>query len=455
MKIRFVLIIFGFAASLLSGFAQAEPAQEFVLKNGMKVIVREDHRAPTAVHMIWYRVGSMDETNGTTGIAHLLEHMMFKGTKKVPQGEFSRRVAAMGGRENAFTSKDYTAYYQQIPGNRIEDVMKLEADRMANLALGKESFRQEARVVMEERRWRTEDRAAALLSEALHAAAFTAHPYGRPVIGWMSDLQSMRVEDARAWHDRWYAPNNATMVVTGDVDAKRVQALAEKHFGGIKPKKLIVTRPQDEPEQRGMRRVLVKAPADNPHVALAFKVPALCDVEKDGDVYALDVLAAVLDGYDNARLAARLVRTDRVANDVGADYSGLSRGPALFTLEGTPAKGVDTLELEKLLRAEVERIAREGVSEEELKRVKAQLVASQIYKRDSLFGQAMEIGMMEMKGVGHRRIDYMIERLKAVSPQQVQAVAQKYFGDDGLTVATLVPLPIADKKPSPPAGVSH
>jgi zinc protease len=444
-----------FAALLMPRIASAEPAQEFQLANGMKVIVKEDHRAPTAVHMIWYRVGSMDEVNGLTGIAHVLEHMMFKGTKKHKPGEFSRLVAGAGGKDNAFTDKDYTAYYQQIPQSRLDDMMALEADRMANLVLGKEEFAKEIRVVMEERRWRTEDKAEALLDESLHAAAFVANPHGRPVVGWMSDLQSMRVEDARDWHDRWYAPNNATMVVTGDVDAKQVRALAEKHFGRIKAKKLTLTRPQEEPRQRGMRRVLVKAPADNPHVVLAFKVPPLRDVEKDDDVFALDVLAAVLDGYDNARLTARLVRTDKLANDVSADYSVLSRGPVLFTLEGTPALGVSTLELEKLLRAEVDRIAKEGVSETELNRVKTQLVASQIYKRDSLFGQAMEIGMMEMTGIGHRQIDRLIERLKAVTADQVKSVAQRYFSDDALTIATLVPLPIAETQAPAPSGLRH
>ena len=455
MKFQNIVLGLMLAAAMIPGLSQAGPAQEFVLKNGMKVIVKEDHRAPTAVHMIWYKVGSIDEVNGNTGVAHVLEHMMFKGTKKHKPGEFSRIVAASGGRDNAFTSKDYTAYYQQIPKSRLKDMMALESDRMANLILDEKEFSKEIRVVMEERRWRTDDKAAALLDESLNATAFMAHPYRRPVIGWMSDLQNMRVQDARAWHDQWYAPNNATMVVTGDVDAKRVRALAEKYFGGIKPKKLSVTRPQDEPEQRGIKRVLVKAPADNPVVVLAFKVPSLRNIEKDDDVFALDVLAAVLDGYDNARLTAKLVRTEKKANDVSADYSPLARGPSLFVLEGSPVLGVGTMELEKMLRAEVDRIAKEGVSEAELNRVKTQLVASQVYKRDSLFGQAMEIGVMEMSSIGHKQIDRMIEKLKAVTPGQVRAVAQKYFGDDSLTIATLVPLPVSEKKEPVPSGMRH
>jgi zinc protease len=451
MKFRIALLL----ALSLPAFAQAENAQEFMLKNGMKIVVKEDHRAPTVAHMVWYRIGATDEVNGTTGVAHALEHMMFKGTKTLKPGEFSKQVAALGGRENAFTNKDYTAYYQQIEKSKLEKVMALEADRMANLVFDKDEFSREIRVVMEERRWRTDDQPIPLVYEALNATAFNAHPYHHPVVGWMSDLLNMTVQDAKAWYDRYYAPNNATMVVTGDVDAKRVRALAEKYFGGIPRKNLPVTKPQDEPPQHGIRRLTVKAPAENPYVVLAFKAPTLRDVEKDTDSHALDVLAAVLDGYDNARLTAKLVRTDRVANSVGAGYSNVARGPVLFLLDGTPANGTTTEQLEKLLRAEVERIAREGVSEQELKRVKAQLIAGQIYKRDSIFGQAMEIGVMEMSGLSHKDIDRIIEKVSAVTAEQVQAVAQKYFGDDALTVATLVPLPLSEKAPAPPKGLRH
>jgi zinc protease len=454
MKFSIKALLWLWALSFVPLAAQAEPAQEFMLKNGMKVIVKEDHRAPTAAHMIWYKIGSIDEQNGTTGVAHVLEHLMFKATGKLKSGDFSRRVAALGGRENAFTSKDYTAYFQQIEKSRLEKVMELEADRMANLRFNQDEFAKEIRVVMEERRWRTDDQPTGLLYESLNATAFAAHPYHHPIIGWMSDLQHMTLQDTKIWYERWYAPNNATMVVSGDVDATQVHALAEKHFGKIPAKRLPARKPQDEPQQRGVRRVSVKAPAENPYVALAFKVPTLRDVEKDQDVYALEVLAAVLDGYDNARLNAKLVRTDRVANSVGAGYTSIARGPVLFLLDGTPVRGTTTEQLEQLLRAEVERVAKEGVSEAELQRVKTQLIAGQIYKRDSVFGQAMEIGVIEMTGISHTNIDRIIEKLKTVTAQQVQEVAQKYFGDDALTVATLIPLPLSEKK-APPAGLRH
>jgi zinc protease len=425
-----------------------------MLKNGMKVIVKEDHRAPTVAHMVWYRAGSIDEQNGTTGLAHVLEHMMFKGTKTLKPGEFSERVAALGGRENAFTSKDYTAYFQQVEKTRLEKVMALEADRMANLVFSKKEFAQEIRVVMEERRLRTEDQPIPLLYEALYATAYFSHPYHHPIVGWMSDLQNMTVEDSKAWYGRWYAPNNATMVVAGDVEPQQVCSLARKYFGPIPRKAVHETRPQEEAPQRGVRRVVVKAPAENSYIALAFKTPTLRNVETDAEVYALEVLAAVLDGYDNARLNARLVRTEHVANSAGASYSNISRGPSLFVVDGVPANGTSTEQLEKMLRAEIARVAAEGVTEEELKRVKNNLIAEQIYKRDSVFGQAMEIGMMEMSGLSHTQIDRIIEKLGTVTAAQVKAVAGKYFGDDGLTVATLVPLPLSEKK-TPSVPLAH
>lgn len=446
MKIRKMLFGLIFVLFWVQNGIHAEPAQEFVLKNGLKVIVKEDHRAPVVSHMVWYRVGSMDETNGTTGVAHVLEHMMFKGTKKYPDGSLSKTVAALGGKDNAFTNTDYTAYYQQIPKANLEKMMELEADRMQNLQFKDADFQKEIKVVMEERRWRTDDQPGAQVDEAMRAAAFNAHPYHWPVVGWMNDLQNMTVNDARNWYEKWYAPNNATMVVVGDVKTAEVKRLAEKHFGRIKPKKLAQTKPQVEPVQKGVRRVAVKAPSENPAVSLAYKVPVLQDVEKDNDVYALDVLATVLDGYDNARLSSSLVRKDQVAIAVGADYSAIGRGPALFVIEGTPAKGVSVDELEKRLKQQIANIAENGISKEELQRVKMQLISSQIYKRDSMFGQAMEIGVFEMSGIGQKQIDRIIEKLKEVTPEQVQAVARKYFSDDSLTVATLVPVALPEKK---------
>ncbi len=429
---------------------------ETMLPNGLKVIVKEDRRAPTVAHMVWYRAGSMDEFNGTTGVAHVLEHMMFKGTKTLKVGEFSRRVAAAGGRENAFTGKDYTAYFQQVHKSRLELVMKLEADRMANLQLTDAEFAKEIKVIMEERRLRTDDQPRALVYEHLLATAFKAHPYHIPTIGWMRDLETMKGQDARDWYQRWYAPNNATLIVSGDVKFAEVVALARKYYGPHKMKKLPERKAQDEPVQLGIRRIVVKAPAELPYVVMGFRTPRLVDIDKDVEPFALEVLAGVLDGHDGARLTTSLIRASRVAVEAGAGFEAMSRGPALFTLEGTPADGKTVAEVEAALRAEVQKIAEQGISEAELKRVKAQVVAQQVYKRDSLFGQAMEIATLEMSGFSQKNLDRLLDKVKAVTAAEVQAVAKKYFGDDQLTVATLFPLPLDSKKPAEaPKGLRH
>jgi zinc protease len=253
------------------------------LANGLRIIVKEDRRAPTVAHMVWYRAGSMDETNGSTGVAHVLEHLMFKGTPSAGPGEFNRRVAAAGGRDNAFTSRDYTAYFQQVPKEKLSEMMHLEADRMRHLTLDPAEFAQEVRVVMEERRLRTDDQPQSLLFEQLNAVAFQVHPYRVPVIGWMNDLENMTVSDARAWYEQWYTPNNAYVVVVGDVDHQKVFELAEEHYGALPARVLPLRKPQEEPVQVGTRRLTVKAPADLPVVLMAYKVPVIRNVDQDSD----------------------------------------------------------------------------------------------------------------------------------------------------------------------------
>src|SRR4030095_8975609 len=248
--------------------------------NGMRLLVKTDRRAPVAVVMVWYRAGSMDEVNGSTGVAHVLEHMMFKGTKEMAPGEFSRTIARAGGRENAFTTKDSTVYHEQLHKSQLLLALRLEADRMANLLLSEEQFAREIKVVMEERRLRTEDQPKASLYETFMATAFEVHPYRTPVVGWMTDLESMRVEDARDWHRRWYAPNNATLVVVGDVSAAEVFAEAERQFGAIAARPLPPRKPQTEPTQRGIRRLNVKISADQPYLVMGWHAPSLRDVHQ-------------------------------------------------------------------------------------------------------------------------------------------------------------------------------
>ncbi|MBA3023960.1 MAG: insulinase family protein [Gammaproteobacteria bacterium] len=438
---------YAFCLGLLIAIGAQAEVFEQTLSNGLKVIVKEDRRAPVVVQQIWYRAGSMDEMTGVTGVAHVLEHMMFKGTKEVPVGEFSRRIAAAGGRENAFTSYDYTAYFQQLHKSQLELAMKLEADRMHNLRLSDEEFAKEIRVVMEERRWRTDDDARALLDERLMATAYQEHPYRNPIVGWMNDLKNMTADDARLWYQTWYAPNNATLVIAGDVDAKQVFALARKYYGRIHVGKLPLRKPYEEPAQLGIKRIVVKAPAELPHLVMAWHAPTLRDVDKDWQPYALSVLAGVLDGNDSARLNKSLVRERQVATSIGAGYANTSRGPTMFSLEATPAAGTSVEALEVAIREQLQMIVRDGVSEEELRRVRAQVTAAEVYKLDSLFYQAMQIGQIESIGLSQHDLPVILKKLQAVTAAQVQAVARDILRDDQLTVAVLDPQPLAAEKP--------
>ncbi|MCB1933427.1 MAG: insulinase family protein [Candidatus Accumulibacter sp.] len=441
MPMRQVRLIALLLALITSLPALAETFEK-QLPNGLRIIVREDRRAPTVAHMVWYRAGSMDETSGRTGIAHVLEHMMFKGTPGAGPGEFSRRVAAAGGRDNAFTSRDYTAYFQQVPKQKLAEMMQLEADRMRHLTLDPREFAQEVRVVMEERRLRTEDQPRSLLFEQLTATAFQAHPYRVPVIGWMNDLENLAPEDARNWYDSWYAPNNAHVVVVGDVDHQQAFALAEEHYGPLQARRLPARKPQQEPPQVGVRRLTVKAPAELPVVMMAYKVPVIRDVEQDIDPFALQMLAAVLAGHDAARFSKHLVRAQRLAVEADASYDPTARGPGIFYLHGSPSVGKTRAELEAGLRAEIDTVQQHGVAVDELARAKAQLIAGQIYKLDSMFAQAMEIGQLEAVGISHTQNQRLIEKLQEVTVGQVQAVASKYFRDERLTVAELDPQPL-------------
>ncbi len=443
MRFNLLRITFLFLLLIQLSWATAKDqsdTHEFQLSNGLKLIIREDHRSPTVAHMVWYRAGSMDEVNGKTGVAHVLEHMMFKGTDKVKAGEFSRLVAAVGGRENAFTSRDYTAYFQQVEKSKLDEVIKLEADRMSNLNFDDAEFLKEIQVVMEERRLRTEDNPSSLLNESLMATAYMSSPYRHPVVGWMNDLQNMTAADAREWYRSWYKPNNATILIAGDVDAKQVLATIEKYYGAVSAQVLPVRKPQIEPQQKGIKQVQVKAPADSAQLAMAWKVPRLEPGKLDDpEPYALELLTAVLDGYDNARLNRTLVKQEKVVNDVGVGYDMVSRGPELFQINATMAKGKSVAQAQASIRKAIDEIKQKGVLESELKRIKVRILSEQIYKRDSIFGQAMEIGSTEMAGFSWKDIDYMLEKMQTITPEQVQAVTKRYLVDEGLTIAVLDP----------------
>jgi zinc protease len=425
----------------------AAQVSEYELANGLKVVVKEDRRAPVVVTQVWYKVGSSYEPDGITGISHVLEHMMFKGTEEVGPGEFSRTISALGGSENAFTSRDYTAYFETLASEHLETALRLEADRMRNLVLDADEFARELMVVKEERRLRTEDSPSGQLFEQFSAVAWRTSPYRNPVIGWMNDIKHLTVDDLAAWYERWYAPNNATLVVVGDVDPEQVRALAERYFGPFERVEIPPQKPVVEPPQRGETRIEVRVPARQPYLLMGFKAPVVGQAGEEWEPYALYVLSSVLDGGNSARLSRDLVRGSGVAASAGASYSPYSRFSGMFLLDGTPTDDHSVAEVESALRAEVERLRTELVEPEELERIVTQAVASKVFEADSLFAQAMEIGVLETIGLDWRLIKTEIDAIRAVTPEQVRSVAERYLVDDNLTVATLVPLPMGDEAP--------
>jgi len=424
------------------------PVHEYKLDNGLKVLVKQDKRAPIAVVQLWYKVGSSYEHNGSTGLSHVVEHMMFKGTQKHPTGEFNRIIAENGAEDNAFTGQDYTAYYQIIAADRLEVAFELESDRVRNLTLPPAEFKKELQVVKEERRWRTEDKPTALTYEQFAAVAFLSSPYHNPVIGWMADLDAMKIEDLQAWYKRWYAPNNATLVVVGDVEPDKVYELAKKYYGPLQPTEAIEPpKPQTEVVQKGLRTLKVKAPAELPYLMMGYKVPGLINAKEKYEPYALDVLASILDGGNSSRLAKELIRGKEIASEASAGYSGDGRLADLFILSGMPTKGEKLETVKAALLEQVAKLQTEVVSADELARVKAQVIAGEIYQRDSQRHQATLLGSMETVGLGYKLADEYVDNILAVTPEQIQAVAKKYLVEDGLTIAELDPQPIDPNKP--------
>jgi zinc protease len=432
------------------------PVYEKVLGNGLKILVKSDHRSPVVVSQIWYKVGSSYEPNGITGISHMLEHMMFKGTKSYPAGEFSKIIAENGGNENAFTSQDYTAYFQTLEKSRLEISFKLEADRMQNLHLLSSELVKELEVVTEERRMRTDDKPRAKTYERFMAMAFSNSPYKNPVIGWPADIAAYQVSDLEKWYQRWYVPNNATLVVVGDIEPQAVFALAERYFGQIKARAIQPSKPQTEIEQQGVRKITLKLPAKLPYLIMGYKVPVLNTLEDDSEAYALEVLASILDGGNSARLSKNLVRGQQIAVSASASYSLGSRLADLFTFSATPVEGTTVETLETALKAEIHQLQNELVSNEELQRIKAQVLASAVYEQDSNFYQAMLLGIMETVGIGWQAVDHFVENINKITAEQVRAVAIKYLVEAKLSIAYLDPQPMTKpSKPSTFTGARH
>ena len=422
---------------------------EAKLDNGLKILVQEDHRAPVVVSQVWYKVGASSEYAGVTGVSHMLEHMMFKGTARHPGGEFSRIVAANGGRENAFTSQDYTTYFQMLERSRLSVSLELEADRMRNLRFSESEYEKEHAVVLEERRLRTDDQPHAKLQEHFDAVAYTNSPYRNPVIGWPDDITHLSLDNVRKWYQLWYAPNNATLVVVGDVRPDDVIREAKKHFGPLKPSVLPPQRHEDEVEQLGQRRMTVRVPAKLPHLLMGYKVPSLKTIKDEKESYALEVAAGILDGGNSARFSKNLVRGQQIAASTGVGYDLYARLDTLFMMEATPVQGQGIEALESALLGQVKKLQDELVSDDELNRVKAQVLANHVYQLDSAFYQAMQLGTAETVGLGWKKIGEYEAKVNLVTAEDIRSVVRKYLVDDHLTVARLDPLPLPEGAPDP------
>ncbi|MCL4456609.1 MAG: insulinase family protein [Nitrospirae bacterium] len=422
-------------------FAADASVKEYTLKNGINVLIIEDHKAPLATFQIWYRVGSRDEPAGKTGISHLLEHMMFKGTHKYSSKEFSGIIKRNGGSDNAFTTKDYTMYFQTLSSDRIGISIELEADRMANLLLDPKEVASEKNVVMEERRMRYEDDPQNLLYEEVIAAAFKAHPYQWPVIGWMSDIESIGREDLFKHYKTYYSPDNALIIISGDVNPDNVVAGVRKHFEGIpNAMKNSTDKKTSEPEQKGERRIYLKKEAELPYVLMAYHTPSF----PHDDSFALEVLSAILSGGKSSILYRNIVREKQIALNAFADYNALQRDPFLFVLGATTAPQKNIGDLEKALYEEIEKIKEAPPPEKEVQKAKNQIEASFVFAQDSSYSRALYTGMFAMLG-DWRLMDRYLEGIRKVMPEDVQAAARKYLTDDNKTVGILVPVKMGEK----------
>ncbi len=443
MPMRTIVAILLAAALGLLTAATAHPSSpavhEYELDNGMRVLVRPDHRAEVVVSQLWFPVGSSHERPSLTGISHALEHMMFKGTEERETGEFSRTITREGGRLNAFTGRDFTAYHEQLRADRLQVALELEADRLANIIFDDEEFANEMEVIREERRQVVDNSPVRVAHERFHALAWQTHPYRHPILGWPSDLDHMTVDDIRHWHEQWYGVNNAILVVVGAVEPDAVHALAVEHFGPLEPREAPSVRELREIEPLGERRGVVHQPRATPYLVMGWQVPSRASAEDPAQSYALSLLARILDGGRSARLAERVIRGTDIAASAGASYNAINRLDTLFYLDGRPAPDADLDALEEVLRQEIRRIVDEGVSREELDRARVQARADQVYRLDSLFAQGMEIGLLETTGIGWQAMDEFEEALDRVTPEDVQAVAEEYLRDDRITVVHLLP----------------
>lgn len=430
--------LLAFLAVLCSwNIARANEPHEYLLSNGMKVLLVEVPKAPVATVQVWYKVGSRNEVMGRAGLSHMLEHMMFKGTAKYPKGTFSRIIRKNGGVDNAFTSQDFTAYFENLAADRVELALEMEADRMQGLILDNSEFQTERDVVKEERRMRNEDDPQGALVEVLFAQAFLSHPYHWPIIGWFADLDAMSLDDLQRHYDTYYSPNNATLIVVGDIKTDVLLPTIKQLFEPIPKGPTPKTTLAAEPEQRGERRFLLKREAQVPFVMMGFRVPNYAN----DDSYALDILDSILSHGKSSRLYQSLVYEQKNSLAVGADYGLMQTDPGLFYLYSLVNPSAKPEVVEESLQREINRMQNEPPSELELQRAKNQIEAAHVFEQDSNFRRAMLLGEMESIGAGWRRADQFLERIRSVTAKDVQRVAKQYLTQDNRTLGILLPQP--------------
>jgi zinc protease len=424
---RYIAVL---ALALLTFPAQAKTfnAEQFTLDNGMQVVVIPNHRAPVVTHMLWFKVGAADELPGRSGMAHYLEHLLFKGTEKQAPGEFSKTVKTLGGNENAFTSQDYTAYYESIAVANLPKIMEMEADRVQNLKVPNEHYQSEKSVVLEERRQRTDNEPRAIFGEQINSTLYINHPYANPVVGWMSEIEKYEWADVKSFYDQWYAPNNAILVISGDITAKQVKPLAEKYYGALKPKEIPERiRPQIPPGNSKTLITLQHETVQQPAFQKTYLAPT--EARNRSDSLALQVLSEIMDGGPTTRLYKTLVVDAKKATNVGMNYNSNALDYGSISLYATPAENVSLTEIQKLVEQEIIRVLNEGVSEQEVKEAVQRLQDEAVFARDSLAGPAMIFGAALTTGSSIDDIENWPDDIAKVTAGQVKEVAEKYLND--------------------------
>jgi len=439
MPLRFITLLILFAGVCISSASAAEKIQQTTFKNGVKLVVEEDHSAPVAMVQIWLKVGGRDEVPGKTGLAHVFEHMMFKGSDKLAPGEYSKRISAMGGNDNAFTSTDFTAFFETVPAARVDEVIGMEAERFSHLALRDKDFQKEIRVIMEERRMRTEDDPNSHMFEELSAVSLRLHPYRNPVIGWMQDLKKLTIEDVKAFYKAHYIPGNVIVVVVGDVDFEHLKQQVAATFGQMKARPVAPRFNPTEPEPFGPKRIEVKLPAQLPMVAITIPVPVWKPGKNDVEAASLALATHILAGGRSARMSRELVDEKRLAFSASAGYDESSMGLDLWYAYAMLGPKQTTAAFEKAFWELMDDMAKTPVKARQLAAAKRNIIAADVFAQDSLYLRAKQIGHLEVVGIGAANRDNWLKAIEKVTPADIQKTVARWLKRDRSTTGILTP----------------